>query len=151
MLTPSQQVRRQVPIWYHTGFKEKKMKRYNTCVCRCLMDNHRVVTTGEAADISGRLSTMTHKTRKDCKCVDCKRDRWEAKCDNPHKCAYMAKCLLDNLVDKWDPRRPDQIDNLSLTMEQKEENVRARPENGLICFNPDLDRDVTLTDGIWIF
>ncbi|KAK0486816.1 ribonuclease H-like protein [Armillaria luteobubalina] len=72
-------------------------------------------------------------------------------CENPHKCALAAKSVLDFLVDKWDPRRPDNPEDKGLTKEEQIQNLAAREENGVIHFDPRLDNEDTLTDGVRIF
>ncbi|KAK0486787.1 hypothetical protein EDD18DRAFT_1082657, partial [Armillaria luteobubalina] len=42
-------------------------------------------------------------------------------------------------------------DGLSLTQEQKDDNIKAKEDNGQICFDPDIVRACSLTDGIHIF
>ncbi|KAK0213870.1 hypothetical protein IW262DRAFT_1279096, partial [Armillaria fumosa] len=140
----------QLPIWYHKGFKEKTQIHYGTKIGKCLMNMHKVETAGDAVDIVVRLSSTTHKTRKDCKCRDCVANRGR-KYANLHKCAVMAEQLLDGLMEKWDLQWSDHIDGLSLMLEEKEQNIQAKNDNELIRFNPDINRDCSLTEGIHIF
>ncbi|KAK0496497.1 hypothetical protein EDD18DRAFT_1074436 [Armillaria luteobubalina] len=151
MLTPSQEVRRQIPIWHHVGLKMTKQKRYGSQVCHCLMDVHQVEMAGDAEAMARRLGSQAHKTRKNCGCEECRNDRCNRGCENPHKCTQKAKYLLDCLVEKWDPCRLDQDDGLSLMDEMKHQNKMAKQENGLLHFNPDIDRENSLTEGIKIF
>ncbi|KAK0467570.1 hypothetical protein IW261DRAFT_1346231, partial [Armillaria novae-zelandiae] len=151
MQVPAQQVQRQIPVWYHFRFRGKIKFHYNSKVFKCLMTNHRVETAGEAELAAARITKGTHKTRRDCKCHDCRVDRTQRNCENPHKCALAAKSVLDFLVDKWDPRRPDNPEDKGLTEEEKIQNLAAREDNGVIRFDPRLDNEDKLTDGVRIF
>ncbi len=62
-----------------------------------------------------------------------------------------AEKVLDCLTEKWDPRRPDQDDGLALTPENKTRNEEVRETNGRIRFDPDIDGESLLTDGIRVF
>ncbi|KAK0452738.1 uncharacterized protein EV420DRAFT_1223420, partial [Desarmillaria tabescens] len=151
MQMPSQEVHRQIPIWHHIGFKEKTQKRYGSKAYKCLAMNHRVETAGEAADATKCLSDMTHTSQKNCKCDSCRRDRMERGCENPHKCAVAAKNVLDKLVEKWDPRRPNVDNEKGLSPADKEHNLEESENNGVIRFDPGMDNEDSLTDGIRIF
>ncbi|KAK0462731.1 hypothetical protein IW261DRAFT_1348228 [Armillaria novae-zelandiae] len=117
MLLPSQTVRCQIPIWHHFGLTMAKQKWYRSKICQCLMNIHQVETAGDMERVVRRLDDHTHKTRKDCKCNECKDDRRNRGCSNPNQCAQRAKYMLDSLEEKWDPWRPNQEDGLSLTEE----------------------------------
>ncbi|KAK0504432.1 hypothetical protein EDD18DRAFT_1061997, partial [Armillaria luteobubalina] len=93
----------EIPLWYHSGFKKGWWKCYGSKVHQCLMDNHGIEIAGEAMDMAARLETPVHRTRKDCKCSSCGNDRAQTRCTNPHKCAWMAKKMLNHINKKWDP------------------------------------------------
>ncbi|KAK0429537.1 hypothetical protein EV421DRAFT_1723157, partial [Armillaria borealis] len=141
----------QIPIWHHTGVKTKKQKRYGSKICKCLMNSHNVETAGEAMDVERQLHSTEHKSRQDCKCAECRDDHQQRGCDNPHRCALMARDLLNNLMEKWDPRRPDQNDGLHLTPDDRLQNQSAWEDNNMIRFDPGIDNENTLTEGIQIF
>ncbi|PBK83347.1 hypothetical protein ARMGADRAFT_945086, partial [Armillaria gallica] len=93
----------QIPLWHHTGFIAGRQKRYGSKVYKCLMNNHNVEMADEAAKVASRLDEQGHRSRKDCKCAECKTDRENKGCINPHKCVIAVKEVLDCLIDKWDP------------------------------------------------
>ncbi|KAK0497129.1 hypothetical protein EDD18DRAFT_1072839 [Armillaria luteobubalina] len=151
MLTPSQQVRRDIPLWYHRGFEKGWQKRYGSKTYQCLMAKHSVETAGDAMDVAARLDSPTHKKRENCGCTTCHADRTQSGCKNPHKCMVTAKIMLDRLTKKWDPRHPDQDDGLDLSPEDHQQNLEAIMNNEVIRFDPNIDRDCTLADGFKIF
>ncbi|PBK66452.1 hypothetical protein ARMSODRAFT_916747, partial [Armillaria solidipes] len=152
MQTPSRDVRRQIPLWHHVGFKKTTIqKRYGSRAVKCLMEKHEVETAGEAADVTLRLGSATHKGRRNCACDPCRQDRLQRDCENPHECALTADKWLNQLEEKWDPRRLDQNDGLDLTQEDKANNDEARENNGTIRFDPSIDNKSTLAEGIRIF
>ncbi|KAK0489848.1 hypothetical protein EDD18DRAFT_1311183 [Armillaria luteobubalina] len=128
MLVPSQEVWRQIPLWYHIGFKTKTGRRYGLKAYKCLMTNHGVETAGEAADVEQRLDSPNHTKQQN-----------------------SAKLTLNELVEKWDPCRLDSNDGLELTADDQAANQVAKEQDGRIRFNPDLGNKDPLTDGIWIF
>ncbi|KAK0222653.1 hypothetical protein EDD85DRAFT_779184 [Armillaria nabsnona] len=151
ILNPSQDVQCQIPIWHHTGVKTKKHKRYGSKTCKCLMNSHNVETAGEAMDLERQLHSTEHKSRWDCKCAECHDDHQQRGCDNPHRCALMARDLLNNLMEKWDPQRPDQDNGLHLTPDDRLQNQSVREDNNMTHFDPGIDNENTLTEGIQIF
>ncbi|KAK0472703.1 hypothetical protein IW261DRAFT_1288112, partial [Armillaria novae-zelandiae] len=151
MQNPAQHVQQWIPIWHHFGFRGPVKFRYGSKVFQCLMTNHEIETAGEAETAAKRVTSEAHKTRRDCKCCDCRVDRMQKNCKNPHKCALAAKVVLDFLTDKWGPRRPDTAEDMGLTEEEREQNLIAREENGMIHFDPGIDNDNTLTEGVKIF
>ncbi|KAK0236860.1 hypothetical protein EDD85DRAFT_771338 [Armillaria nabsnona] len=76
MLSPSQEVQWQIPVWYHIGFKAKSQRRYGSKMYKCLDNKHGVETSGDAADIAARLTLLEHKPQWDCKCTACLTD-WQ--------------------------------------------------------------------------
>ncbi|KAK0495267.1 hypothetical protein EDD18DRAFT_1075819 [Armillaria luteobubalina] len=112
------QVQRQIPVWYHFGFRGPVKFCYYSKVFKYLMTNHGVETAGEAELAAARITRGSHKTRRNCKCPDCQIDCMQWSCENPHKCALAAKSVLDFLVKKWDPQRPDNPEDKGLTKEE---------------------------------
>ncbi|KAJ7174118.1 hypothetical protein C8R43DRAFT_862536, partial [Mycena crocata] len=100
-LKPSQDIRKNLPLWHHFGEDRGKRRVNNTEQCKCLRHRHGAFSAGDAVRISERLSDPRHKPRKDCTCLDCVDDRAFMKCKNPHVCAKLAKAKLDGLLPKW--------------------------------------------------
>ncbi len=115
------------------------------------MESHEIKTAGEAMDTVNRLNSAVYKNQQDCKCDDCNEDQQCRGCGNRHKCVLMTKALLDNLMEKWDLWRPDQDDRLCLTQEDKLQNQAAWDANSVIRFNPEIDSENFLIEGIWMF
>ncbi len=95
-------------------------------IFQCLKNRHRVEMAGDAVQVAEHLNSVVHQGRKNYKCRACNEDQNVRKCENPHKCTKMAKSLLDNLVEKWDPHRCEQNDGLSLTLEEHTQNLDAK-------------------------
>ncbi len=151
MLALSKEVRSQILLWHHPNFRKKKLKHYRTKICWCLKNKDRVETVGDTVWVAEHLNSAAHQERKNCKCRACSEDWNVRKCGNPYKCTKIAKSLLDNLVEKWEPHRHEQNDGLSLTLEENTQNLDAKENNTLICFDPTIDSELPLIDGIWIF
>lgn len=151
MAAPRKTVQVQIPIWYHIGGTKASQRRYRTLSGGYLMNNHEVELTGDALKVSERLTKWTHKPRKDCKCDECKEDHLAQGCANPHKCAVMARQLLDRLQLKWDPREHVDDNGLQLNKLQVQQNWEAKKSKGIIRFDPTMDGTDDLADGFRIF
>ncbi|KAF5341132.1 hypothetical protein D9611_005853 [Ephemerocybe angulata] len=93
----------QMPIWYHIGAKPKLESIYGDNWGLCQRETHDIVTVGNMLEHAERLNTTGCSKRKNCKCANCKRDR-EKGCENPTKCRQNAVRKLNNLTGIWDPR-----------------------------------------------
>ncbi len=67
------------------------------------MKVHKVKTARKTEDLMQKLTTATHRGQSNYACEDCCLDQMLKGCENPHKYAAAAKCVLDQLIKKWDP------------------------------------------------
>jgi len=76
-----------------------------------------------------------HRQTAYCQCNPCKLDR-ESNCLNPDECIKEAKRRIDLIPPKLNPTHQGyHHGNLSLTRMRKDQNVRARAEDGEILFD----------------
>lgn len=103
-LKPTNAVRLRMPYWYHIGTKEKLRSRYNDKYGKCHRESHGIKYVGEML-IHARKGLREACANTDkCECAMCVDDRL-AGCDSPRRCRENAHRKLDNLDEKWDPRR----------------------------------------------
>ncbi|KAK1219895.1 hypothetical protein PQX77_017375 [Marasmius sp. AFHP31] len=103
LLTPTEEVRRDLPLFHHFARSTSQREAYNTEGCKCLRLRHGVTLVGDAVDIAARINNTDHTRNKDCTCPACDSDRTIVQCDNPHRCAETAKTKLNELPNKWNP------------------------------------------------
>ncbi|TFY51822.1 hypothetical protein EVJ58_g10361 [Rhodofomes roseus] len=98
-------------MWLH-GEAEDRIRRLNSSAAsECLRDRHGLRSVGSAEQIADNLTHPSHKARRNCACPNCKQSRLQLQCENPHACYKRARELLDQLPEKWDPRKPKPDDN----------------------------------------
>ncbi|KAJ3963297.1 hypothetical protein EV361DRAFT_813500, partial [Lentinula raphanica] len=93
---------RQMPIWLHC--KEKKLRSiHNNKLCKCLRENHKVRTVGDAEDLANQRYTNRHTNRRNCRCAACSAIRNTTDCPHPNKCMTKAHDIIKLLPPKWNP------------------------------------------------
>ncbi|KAI0047993.1 hypothetical protein FA95DRAFT_1491659, partial [Auriscalpium vulgare] len=146
----SDDVKRQLPAWYHLGTPTGRQ----TLVSKCLQSTHGATTIGHLSDISKRLTRTQgphrHAAWRRCECRDCAADA-EAGCDNPHRCATKAKEVLDHLNPKLNPSNASPPDDLTLTHHRLRRNEDARTTHDVILFDPSVACKTSITDCFRIF
>ncbi|KAJ7115513.1 hypothetical protein C8R43DRAFT_835646, partial [Mycena crocata] len=101
-----------LPLWHHFGEDPNKLQQNNTPACKCLRENHGVIFIADGLAILNRTRDLTHKRSPACKCGECRNDRRQKGCNNPHACVLAVEHKLNQLLPKWDPREvldPDEI------------------------------------------
>ncbi|KAJ3820011.1 hypothetical protein F5880DRAFT_1445093, partial [Lentinula raphanica] len=98
----SREIIRAMPIWMHSAV-ENNRKVINNKECRCLRNNHKVMTVGQAETLANVTRHQNHKRRSSCRCAECKRAREEQGCSAPFKCMTKAMDLIRTLPPKWNP------------------------------------------------
>ncbi|KAF6757115.1 hypothetical protein DFP72DRAFT_809649, partial [Ephemerocybe angulata] len=78
----------QMPIWYHIGAKEKLESIYGNTWGQCQREVHDIMTTGDMLEHARHLSSTDCSKRKNCKCTKCKRPRTQMR--QPQK--MQIKC-----------------------------------------------------------
>ncbi|TRM58186.1 hypothetical protein BD626DRAFT_410842, partial [Schizophyllum amplum] len=119
--------------------------------CKCLRETHDVKSVREALNlVNDILEYQEHIAEQGCQCVRC--HAWQRRgCPHPHACAVEAKTkLLDKLPSKWDPRVPNR-GSRKLTDAETEANESATQEGGRLIFDPELQEEDTVSEGMRIF
>ena len=136
-LTPGQ--KKKLPAWFQVGVAHRPI---NNQAAKCLLNKHSVVTTADlikmAARLNGNNTEQQHRPTNFCNCQECQRDHREG-CIHPHDCAMEALARIHATTPKVNLLYPDDWkDNLSLTKRRKEQNKKAKEEDGTITFDPSL-------------
>ena len=149
----SQDLRERLPIWQHLGI-EKQIPRNPRS--KCLARTHKSIRVKDMLKITARLQGEyergIHIPVYSCNCKDCKDDR-ESGCENPQRCAIEAQKRLERITPKLNPKRPPNLDGLSLTKRRIEQNQLASEEDDDqgITFDPSVTEKRELSDCFRIF
>jgi len=100
----SQNIKREMPVWHHNGFKKDCIIQNNNQWAKCQREVHEIRTVGEMEKYVQRIPR--HSGNKRCPCDKCKAARAKG-CEHPGKCHKAAQKMLDSLERKWDPRHDD--------------------------------------------
>ncbi|KAI1783862.1 hypothetical protein LXA43DRAFT_902727, partial [Ganoderma leucocontextum] len=92
-----------------------------------------------------------HRRCAECQCWECATDRTTRNCNNPARCADMARKLLDQLEPKWNPEEEGNLDGLSLTRSRQRANDNAQRAGGRITFDPSITDGATAIESFRIF
>ena len=74
-LALSNDLRRQMPIWFHLNLEEKKNVRVNSAQAICLRTNHGILKVGNMWELAQNTDTeinIRHKKRCNCACESCR-------------------------------------------------------------------------------
>ncbi|KAA1476631.1 hypothetical protein DENSPDRAFT_785348 [Dentipellis sp. KUC8613] len=127
----TEQLKIQLPAWYHLGTPPMRMTERP----RCLQYNHNTRTVADlihtAKRIDGPAQGRPHYNRRNCACDDCRQDAANG-CADPNKCARKAKELLSHITPKLRPGTANQPDGLTHTHRRKTQNAHARKTKGAI-------------------
>jgi ribonuclease HI/exonuclease III len=148
-LKPSQNLKEELPIWYHMGATYKLIELTNKPEARCLRHMHKVQKVRDIYNIT-KSSSRNHKPRKDCKCNSCATTREITHCANPHKCNKMAHEIIQTLYPKWNPSNQPLQDSLNLTPRRKRRNKQAEISKDPILFDPNVETN-TIIEGFRVF
>jgi hypothetical protein len=130
------EVKRQMPLWYHIGGKDSLNYMNNTPMSKCLRKSHDVRTVGDALDLIQRRPER-HRNRRQCPCELCEAAR-DRKCEYPHHCMEYCRVLVAAIKPKWNPDTAEQDDDLDVDEESDEEMGDGMEDDSLIRFNPDV-------------
>ncbi len=125
----------------------------NNRAARCLITKHKTSTIADLIRTSARIREREndHRPINFCNCRPC-RDDHNRDCTHPHKCAKEAMTRLLASTPLWNPLDPRAKHNkLSLTHQRKEQNRRAREQNGTITFNPSLTTKDNISECFRVF
>ncbi|KAI0349299.1 hypothetical protein OH77DRAFT_1465574 [Trametes cingulata] len=149
---PTKEIRGELPIWYHCGFKAGRSTA-NSVASRCLRDRHGVVSTAQCAKVAGRITLEggEHRPNPNCMCYECDADRRVRGCANPHRCATAAAKAVAKIWQKWDPSRRGNRDGLTLTRGRKQRNESARLDKQRVLFDPSVTLDKPVASVFRVF
>ncbi|EPS97273.1 hypothetical protein FOMPIDRAFT_1105654, partial [Fomitopsis schrenkii] len=140
----------QLPIWYHLNATAHLRRLDNTKASVCLPKHHGVDTVRDLVKaVHEQMNPTTgrnkpHSLNNKCKCEVCETIRRNG-CQHPETCRAAARRILDRLSKKWQPLTEPQQDGLTLTHHRAEKNIAAR-ENKKEALT--LDPTVTCRGGI---
>ncbi|KAF9783392.1 hypothetical protein BJ322DRAFT_1008493, partial [Thelephora terrestris] len=101
---PTNEVKEELPIWYHAKSNPTTRKLYKTKEAKCLRQRHHIKLVRDAttylANIDGR-----HIPAANCTCETCKTCRTTHKCPNPSSCINLMANLISKIAPKWNPSR----------------------------------------------
>jgi len=133
----SQELKQRLPAWFQKGANHWPI---NNRAAKCLLRKHKVKTIADLMKTAARIRDNTrhpnHRPTNYCNCPACEEDH-RKDCTHPHDCATEALARIHATTPKTNPLHPgDGHDNLSLTKRRKEQNRKAKEENGTITFDP---------------
>ena len=91
------------PIWNHNDATSQLKRLHSSTTGKCLRMNHKVQTVGDTEILAHKLSFISHKRKRSCRCRSCRRLRTQTGCKDPNACYELARKLLDTLPPKWNP------------------------------------------------
>jgi exonuclease III len=144
-----QEVKNNMPIWFHIAASTNLNQLNNHYYSPCLRKTHEIQTVGQ---INTFISTTTpeHRQKKECLCISCTADKGKG-CKNPAKCRKLAKKIMECIPPKWHPNN-NLINRINpLTDREKEQNKAAAKNNTEVIFDPDINLKGTITNAIRVF
>jgi hypothetical protein len=150
-ISPSQALRKCMPVWYHKGQDIERNPQNNGRWAKCQRSNHKIKTVGEIYTYINETNGLCHFPRSNCACIPCRNAR-DKGCENPTKCRKAAQKLLDTLHPKWRPTDSEEADGTqNLNEQEKQQNEIARETGGPLFFNPDVTSQPTPTEEFRVF
>ena len=125
ILTTTQEVARQLPIWYHAQADKNIHQLTAIHKSKCLLEIHHMSMVGNAEDFAKNKLTNGHCESWYCRCMACITIH-SSGCECPSECIKLAGDLLETLPPRWNPGKLPTIltDGTNNTQE------------GWICFSP---------------
>ncbi|KAN0107309.1 hypothetical protein V8E52_010245, partial [Russula decolorans] len=129
----SQQLKQELPAWFQVGADHWAI---NNRSAKCLLNKHKAKTIADLMKVSARIrdntNPLVHRPTNYCNCPACADDQ-RKDCTHSHDCATEALARINRTLPKLNPLGPGiRHDNLSLTNRRKNQNRKAREENGKI-------------------
>ena len=105
-LEPSNDTRREMPVWLHRKATRDAARIYKTDGAKCLKSKHR---THYVKQLTGMVEGVPegHRRTNFCTCEAC-RGASELGCTHPNKCFETAVELLNALAPRWRPESPQE-------------------------------------------
>ena len=100
-LDPSDETRREMPVWLHRKACRDAAKIYTTDAAKCLKKKHKTHYMKQLAALLEDVPEE-HRQTNYCTCASCERASSQG-CTHPHKCLETARKLLNALAPKWRP------------------------------------------------
>ena len=145
----SQRLKQKLPAWFQEGANHWPI---NNRAAKCLLKKHNVKTIADLMKTAARLrnNPENHRHTNFCNCSACEEDN-RKNCTHPHDCATEALARIQATTPKTNPLYPERHDNLSLTKRRKDQNKKAKEENGTITFDPTMTNKTDITECFRIF
>jgi len=149
-LLPTQELKEEMPIWFHIGAYEALKELTNKTEAKCLRHKHQVKYVSHLRRITTEPLNGNHRPQRNCRCTTCREIKQNTQCKNPHKCRLMAQTILDKLTPKWSIQTHPPNDNLDLTPRRKNRNKQAEKTGEPILFDPNITTN-SIKDSFRIF
>ena len=148
----SQKLKQQLPAWFQI---EADHWAINNRAAKCLLQKHKAKTITDLMKISARIrenaAPQAHRPTNYCNCQACTKDH-KRDCIHSHDCAKEALARINKMIPKLNPLYPEnRPDNLTLTKRRKEQNKKAKEENGAIIFDPSVTTKDDLSECFRVF
>ncbi len=135
-----------MPLWYHNALSAKTNRITNSKHGRCLRNNHKIYTIGDAINITNNQPANHRISGKKCKCIKCKEERHKS-CTNPAKCLSTVKKLLNELPVHW----KQQNDNGYETEETLDKESQENNDDSIKTFEYQLPTSNDIYNALRIF
>ncbi|EPT02406.1 hypothetical protein FOMPIDRAFT_1092838, partial [Fomitopsis schrenkii] len=146
----SNELKHQLPIWYHLNSTTQLRRLDNTKAGICLRRYHGVRSTLDLVKAAHEQlnprsnQERPHRAHNTCRCQICLSKRQDG-CKHPETCRAAASRILRRLSEKWHPNTEPPNDDLTLTHHRREKNKTAQEEKkGTLIIDP----SVTARGGI---
>jgi ribonuclease HI len=148
----SQQLKQELPAWFQVGADHWAI---NNRSAKCLLNKHKAKTIADLMKVSARIrdntNPLVHRPTNYCNCPACADDQ-RKDCTHSHDCATEALARINRTLPKLNPLGPGiRHDNLSLTNRRKNQNRKAREENGKITFDPSITTKDDISECFRVF
>ncbi|KAF5314570.1 hypothetical protein D9611_007204 [Ephemerocybe angulata] len=97
---PSEDVKAEMPLWHHIGWKKGIRRRNNGARADCLRSTHEVFTVGDAVEFSQREHEPEEQPMSESESSECS---WDGNNDRTHTCCEM--CTIETLKGCDDMKR----------------------------------------------
>src|ERR1700683_5768126 len=93
-------VKRQLPAWYHLGAENNPAGFNRARAPKCLRSKHQIMTGGDLIRMTNRLGEANplniHQDLNTCQCNSCAHDRTLG-CNDPNQCCRTAQAMIESI------------------------------------------------------
>jgi exonuclease III len=139
-LEMGENIRRDMPLWFHIRESTYAKQVTNRPTARCLRTAHEIRNVGHLeANIAHQAA---HTGRPSCRCETCSAGRAQG-CRNPTQCRDLGTRILASIPEQWHPQKCTENINLTLTEEERQANDTAVTKGEDVTFERSLTVDDT--------